>query len=156
MSEKKPPLRLVLIFIFYILFMIWLLFFFNRRPYFSELSYLDTIGENINTTPFSTIGRYINAIKNGRLVSVALVNLIGNILIFIPLGMLLPSLWKILDTPVRILISCGGLILMVEITQLFTLRGSYDVDDIILNLSGCIIGYIIHRLIAVSHTSSSS
>ena len=156
MSEKKPPLRLVIIFIFYICFMIWLLFFFNRRPYFSELSYLDTIGENINTRPFSTIGRYINAIKNGRLVSVALVNLIGNIVIFIPLGMLLPSLWKILDTPVRSIISCGGLILMVEITQLFTLRGSYDVDDIILNLAGCIIGYIIHRSISVSRTSSSS
>ena len=145
MNEKKPPLRLVIIFVVYICFMIWLLFFYNRSPYFSALSYFDTLKGSINLRPFSTVSRYVTAIKNGRVIDIALVNLIGNILIFIPLGILLPSLWKQLDTLLHCTIACFGLILMVEITQLFTTRGSCDVDDLILNLTGCLIGYAIHR-----------
>lgn len=87
----------------------------------------------------------MNAIKNGRVIEIAMVNLIGNIIIFIPMGILLPALWKQLDTFLNCFIACFGLILMAEITQVFTLRGSCDIDDIILNLIGCIIGYIIHR-----------
>ncbi|MCR4585800.1 MAG: VanZ family protein [Lachnospiraceae bacterium] len=153
MNRNKPPLRLVIIFVIYICFMIWLLFFFHRSPYFSELSYFDTIKGSINLQPFSTVNRYINALKNGRLIDIALINLIGNIIMFIPLGILLPSLWKQLDSFIRCLIGCFGLILMVEITQLFTLRGSCDVDDLILNLAGCIIGYFIHRRATQSATA---
>ena len=133
--------------------MIWLLFFFHRSPYFSEQSYFDTIKGSINLKPFSTMNRYLNALKNGRLIDIALINLLGNILIFIPLGILLPTLWKQLDTFLNCTVSCFGLILMVEITQLFTTRGSCDIDDLILNLIGCMIGYAIHA--GASKTSPS-
>ena len=38
-----------------------------------------------------------------------------------------------------------GIMLAVEVAQLFTLRGSFDVDDLILNLLGAAIGYLIYR-----------
>ncbi len=156
MNKNKPPLRLVIIFVLYILCMIWLLFFYHRSPFFSDLSYMDSIKDRVNLSPFSTVNRYMNAIKNGKVIEIAMVNLIGNIIMFIPLGILLPSLWKQLDSFIHCFIGCFGLILMVEITQVFTLRGSCDIDDVILNLVGCIIGYIIHKKAGSSPRSAES
>ena len=39
--------------------------------------------------------------------------------------------------------TCTGLILLVETLQLFTLLGSFDIDDVILNLAGMLIGYFL-------------
>ena len=40
------------------------------------------------------------------------------------------------------LLTCTALILTIELVQLLTLLGSFDVDDIILNLGGMTVGYI--------------
>ncbi|WP_375137230.1 VanZ family protein [Paenibacillus pabuli] len=69
-------------------------------------------------------------------------NLFGNIVLFIPLGIWIPWLFcrcrRFLPfTGVVVL-----LLLAVEITQLITRVGSFDVDDIILNTMGAWIGYI--------------
>lgn len=67
-------------------------------------------------------------------------NFLGNILLFVPLGVLIPlvSGWK---KWYRTVLICFGSSILIEITQLITKRGCFDPDDVILNVTGTIIGY---------------
>ncbi|MBQ7492080.1 MAG: VanZ family protein [Clostridia bacterium] len=74
-----------------------------------------------------------------------LINLAGNVGIFLPMGLLPPLLWerwrKIWKTALLCLLaSCG-----IEFCQLFLSR-SVDVDDVILNLLGGLLGYLLFAL----------
>ena len=76
-----------------------------------------------------------------------LLNVIGNAAMFIPSGIVLPIIYKRLDSFVKVILAGGGISLCIEIIQLpFSVRVS-DVDDLILNTSGVIIGYGIYALI---------
>lgn len=74
------------------------------------------------------------------------VNVIGNIIAFVPLGFLTPL---ILDkrSIKKISLVGAGISLAFEIIQLATGIGSFDVDDLILNTFGTILGYIILKLL---------
>ena len=73
-----------------------------------------------------------------------IINIVGNIVLFIPIGILIPILWKIKD---RYVILIGFLIsLSIEITQLFLDRVT-DVDDLILNTLGVIIGVLVYKCV---------
>lgn len=68
-----------------------------------------------------------------------------NVLLFLPLGFLLPFLWERYHTPVR---ACGFgflLSLMVELSQLLNIRAT-DVDDLICNMLGTAFGFLCFRL----------
>ena len=69
-------------------------------------------------------------------------NLFGNILIFVPFGFFLPMGSKRRSFFVTLFYSFG-LSLCVEIFQLITKVGSFDVDDLLLNTIGGVIGYIL-------------
>ena len=76
-----------------------------------------------------------------------LVNVIGNVAMFIPSGIVLPIIYKRLDTFVKVLLAGGGISLCIEIIQLpFSVRAT-DIDDLILNTVGVIMGYGIYVLI---------
>ncbi len=73
-------------------------------------------------------------------------NVIGNIVVFMPIGIFLPSLFSrcknlVLTTVVSLEIS-----LCVEVVQLITKVGSFDVDDLLLNTFGGICGYIVYMM----------
>ena len=73
-----------------------------------------------------------------------LTNIIGNVALFIPTGIILPIIWKGLDRwwkaiPTGMLIS-----LIIELAQLPFASRATDIDDLILNSLGVIIGYIIY------------
>ena len=70
-------------------------------------------------------------------------NLAGNIVLFIPAGWLLPRLWVWMRNFFRFFALCAGVIFLVETVQLFTLLGRFDIDDLILNLFGMILGFIL-------------
>jgi glycopeptide antibiotics resistance protein len=96
----------------------------------------------INTAPFSTISSYFY-INGGILHGYGLVNLIGNILIFVPMGIYLSMLIK--KTSVRAYTILVALIsLGVEILQYIFALGVADIDDIILNTTGILIGALIY------------
>lgn len=38
-------------------------------------------------------------------------------------------------------------ILLVEVIQLFTLRGSFDIDDLFLNLIGVAVGFLLRKVV---------
>ncbi|SMQ80927.1 VanZ like family protein [Bacillus sp. OV166] len=70
-----------------------------------------------------------------------LFNTVGNILIFLPLGILLPLTFdKIFRLPQVIFISII-LSLTIEVAQYLTKLGVFDIDKTILNLLGCVLGF---------------
>jgi glycopeptide antibiotics resistance protein len=92
----------------------------------------------MNFIPFATIADYFATENTG----ISLRNLVGNVIIFIPLGILLPILIQRFRKIIVILLVSFGFSLLVETIQLlFSMLGSFDVDDLILNTSGALIGY---------------
>ncbi|MFT9494796.1 VanZ family protein [Anaerosolibacter sp.] len=111
----------------------WMIFGFGRitRP---EYMY--------NLKPFATINQYLHI--NSFNPSIWIVNLAGNIGVFVPFGILIPLTFggrymKLLGT------FLSGLFVL-EVLQLITKRGSFDIDDFILNTIGVTIGYSIYRI----------
>ena len=76
-----------------------------------------------------------------------LLNVIGNVAMFIPSGIVLPIIYKRLDSFIKVILVGGGISLCVEIMQLpFSVRAS-DIDDLILNTVGVMLGYEIYALV---------
>ena len=90
-------------------------------------------GEIMNIVPFSTIFDLDNFS----------VTIVENILLFIPFGAFLPCLAYYYRNSVRTVVT--GLIAsaVIETLQLTTKRGYFDVDDIILNTFGALLGYML-------------
>ena len=74
-------------------------------------------------------------------------NIGGNIIGFVPLGILLPALFLSLRSVWRVALISFCISLIFETTQLLTGLGSFDVDDIILNTAGGIAGYIVYLVL---------
>ncbi len=68
-------------------------------------------------------------------------NLFGNVLIFVPFGFFLPMASRYRSFFGTMFYSFG-LSLCVEVFQLVTKVGSFDVDDLLLNTIGGVLGYI--------------
>ena len=75
-----------------------------------------------------------------------LINVIGNTAMFIPLGVVWPSVYKGLDTHWKVISAGIGVSLCVEILQLPFYDRVSDVDDLLLNSLGFIIGYLLYLL----------
>ena len=73
-----------------------------------------------------------------------LLNVLGNIVCFVPLGFLVPSVINFKNKFLAVVIVAFSSVLMVEVIQLVTKIGSFDVDDILLNVSGAMLGYGIY------------
>ena len=76
-----------------------------------------------------------------------LLNIIGNTAMFIPSGIILPIIYKKLNSFWKVVAAGAMISLCIEILQLpFSGRAS-DVDDLILNTAGVMIGYGIYALV---------
>jgi len=96
----------------------------------------------VNLVPFRTIETYISDLS----FSVGFMNIFGNIIPFIPMGFLIPMAFPSQRNMFKTLISCFLVILSVEILQIVLFLGSFDIDDIILNLISCLIGFILFQV----------
>lgn len=134
-TARKPLTRLL--FLAYCAVMLWLLF--GQR--WGQQSQLADAHMNINLIPFKTIIQYISLLKNEVFRTHAIVNLAGNILVFVPLGYLLPRLWKAFRLFFATVLTVAMLVILVEFLQYITGLGSCDIDDLILNIFGTAIGY---------------
>ena len=76
-----------------------------------------------------------------------LINVIGNTAMFIPLGIVWPSVYKRLDTHKKVLSAGIGFSLCIEILQLPFFDRVSDIDDLLLNSLGFIIGYLLYLLV---------
>ena len=95
---------------------------------------------NINLIPFRSISPYLRNITEPY----AFKNIIANILVFIPLGFFVSN--KNPKNVFKTLAICLSVILSIECIQLLFKIGFFDVDDIILNFIGALIGLIINLL----------
>lgn len=68
-------------------------------------------------------------------------NLVGNVLVFIPFGFGLPKVYPGCRKWWRVFYCATVLVMCVELFQLFSAFGAFDVDDILLNVLGSMIGY---------------
>ncbi|MCR4794501.1 MAG: VanZ family protein [Ruminococcus sp.] len=69
-----------------------------------------------------------------------LINIIGNIAMFIPFGIVLPICFRKLDNIKKTVIAGICFIVFIELSQLLSPERHTDIDDIILNTSGVMIG----------------
>ena len=76
----------------------------------------------------------------------ALINVIGNTAMFIPIGIIWPSVFPNLNTPTKVMAAGVGFSLCIEILQLPFLERCSDIDDLILNSIGYLVGYLIYLL----------
>ena len=95
-----------------------------------------------NFVPFVEIRRSIGMLQEGYTRG-AFLNLFGNIVGFLPFGFCLPvitrrlrSFWKV--TALGLCFS-----LAVEVIQLLSRAGRFDIDDVILNTIGAAMGYLL-------------
>lgn len=144
-----------LLFVGYCILMLYLLFVRGRSPV-SELPYWEQVRQNYNLEPFRTIRNFWDILARAEYYQMkwndvaiyrqhaitAAVNLFGNVLLFVPLGYLLPACFQKLRGLFRSMLTALVLLLTVELTQMLTLRGTCDVDDLILNLFGALLGYV--------------
>ena len=96
---------------------------------------------NINLIPFRSISPYLRNITEPY----AFKNILANILVFIPLGFFVSN--KNSKNVFEALIICLGVILSIELIQLLFKIGFFDVDDIILNFIGSLIGMGINKIL---------
>lgn len=86
----------------------------------------------INMKPFAVL-------VNGRLNPM---NLFGNIAMFMPIGFLLPLMSRKMQHGIRAILVGSFLSVLIEFLQVFLRRGT-DIDDVILNTIGTVIGYVL-------------
>lgn len=125
------------VFILYCLGVLFLLFY--RSPSDPGLPFPVYLRDHLNLVPFRTIRRFSRLLippVRPYLVRIALRNLLGNILLFVPLGFFLPRLFSLLRSFLLTVLSVCVMVCSVEILQVLFTVGTCDIDDLILNLLG--------------------
>ena len=145
--EKKSRRVIVVLFWIYAVLMLFLMFG-QRIPSLFDggwfENYASQVRARINIVPLKTIGEFVGQLFL-RWDSFLFVNLVGNVVMFVPLGFFLPYFNRRSKKLFGCLLVAFLIILCAEITQALTLLGFFDVDDFILNLVGVSIGFLCYR-----------
>lgn len=108
-------------------------------------------GYRYNLVPLKEIKRFLcNTDTLGW--KPVILNVVGNVVAFIPFGYFLPRLFKYRIKFIRAALITFDLSLAIEIIQLLTRVGSLDVDDLFLNTIGGVIGYILCAIVWWKHS----
>lgn len=151
-NEKRAEVRraLTILFAFYIMGLVGTLFvgrvdgsmcLSERRAYWA--GHWNT---QVNLEPLRTVKRYIGALSRGVIPRTSIRNLLGNMVLMAPMGLLAPWLFKKLQKPWRFILLITGILVGIEALQLVLCCGVCDVDDVFLNLFGALIVYFMLRL----------
>lgn len=120
----------------YTVFMLYLLFFATFRDDLAKFLTIEYV-------PFKTIIRYITTVLPYRPFEF-IFNMIGNIVMFIPYGFL-GILYPKLNRLGWLLLTFFVVINVIEVSQFYFKRGFADVDDVILNTLGVVIGFLVYK-----------
>ena len=122
----------------------------KNEPATNRQELMGTLSQHLSLQPFHTIRLFANVLLGNFSDASrrsAIVNLVGNVILFLPLGFLPPLLWKSFQKRWKCLLWGGLIIICVEVCQLFLLVGNCDIDDLLLNLVGIAMGYGFYSLI---------
>lgn len=132
----------VLTIIFYAVFLGYICLFFYGL-FFNRAIHGYIPYRSFNLIPFDSIDNYLS----GTSQSLALYNVWGNVILFIPLGVYLPLLRKDKRLGTNLLL-IAVISFTVEIAQWLFGLGATDIDDLILNTLGGLLGIILYKFIA--------
>ena len=135
-TKRKKSLYVVL-FAAYLILLFYFLFFsegLGRASTETEYRY--------NMTLFREIKRFIEY-RHVLGYQAVFLNVVGNVIAFMPFGFLLPPLMNYKTNWFVTTIWAFLFSLFAETIQLFFRLGSFDVDDMLLNTVGGLLGYII-------------
>ena len=139
-----------ILFIIYCICLFFILFLYGARTgnQFHLKVFSKEHFEMVNIIPFKTIISIFERLSNNTInTDIVVTNIVSNLLLFLPMGMALPVLFKNkFNSFWKTIISIIVLIVIVEIIQFLTFRGSADIDDLILNTLGASLGYALVHL----------
>ena len=138
-SRKRARTVGKILFVLYVVFIVWFLIFsdwYGRAGELNEYHY--------NLELFKEIKRFWNY-REQLGYFVMLENLLGNVIIFVPFGFFLPMASRY-QSFFSTLYASFGFSLCVEVFQFVTRVGSFDVDDLLLNTIGGVMGHIIYLI----------
>ena len=145
MAKRKSLWKFL--WILYLGIMIILLFC-RSRGIPDGFTYWEAVKHNRNLNPFYTIENYMSVVlhrPDSPYFAKCLTELLGNFLLFVPGGVLLPKVFPKLRKFLPFLFTAALSVILIETVQLISLLGYFDVDDMILNFPGMILGYILFR-----------
>lgn len=125
--------------VFINVYTIWILYLL----FFASFRYSPTQLFEIKTTPFETINEYSTKVITFNKLE-AFENIVGNIVLFIPYGFL-GILYRKLNHFKWLFLTFFITINIIEFSQYYFKRGFADIDDVILNTLGAIIGFFIYK-----------
>lgn len=135
-SRKRVRTVGKILFVLYVGFIIWFLIFSDWYGRTGEMQYY-----HYNLKLFKEIKRFWEYREQVGFFAM-FTNLFGNVMIFMPFGYFLPMASRYRSF-FSTLYASFGLSLCIEVFQFVTRVGSFDVDDLLLNTIGGILGHII-------------
>jgi len=147
MSSKKEHVKSGIIYSVMILYVIFLLFtmLFAVADPISGYSAIRANLRGVSLVPLRSIAQYIGV---GSLRGAVMVNLLGNVVMFAPLGFYATALRK--DKRILTNLLCVFLFsLTAEIIQYVFARGISDIDDILLNCLGGLLGIFFFKILTL-------
>jgi glycopeptide antibiotics resistance protein len=138
-GSKRRKTGYLIVFALYLILLFYLLFF-------SEKMGRTVVTEQYryNLTLFREIRRFYNLRYSEP--KMFLLNIFGNVAAFVPFGYLVPKLKQRSTSFFFTALFSFELSLCVELLQLVFKLGCFDVDDLLLNTLGGMLGYLIYRI----------
>ena len=143
-NNKSMKINLYIFFVLYLILLITLTLFDSlwlRNGF--NIQEFNNIKDRINLIPFKTIITFINEFNSMYSTSQIILNLFGNVFAFMPMALFLPLLFKKENKFKNFVIILIVIILGIEFLQLITGSGRFDIDDLILNLFGACLAYVL-------------
>ena len=132
-------------FAIYTAVMLWLLIF---QRLFAGSFVSAELPDRFQFIPFRTVSELAEMLSAFSINDFAFRNIAGNIVLFIPIGIFLPVLFRSQRKFLFMLTTTVITICLIELIQALTALGTCDIDDLILNTAGACIGYLIFRLVS--------
>jgi glycopeptide antibiotics resistance protein len=107
--------------------------------------FLKVLKMNANFIPFRNTMEYLTGADRYNM-SIIIDNTLGNVLIFLPLGFFLPLLFRRYGKLSKIIVDSMVISFAIETLQIGQRVGQFDVDDIILNTFGSVLGFLAFKL----------
>ena len=150
-NNKPMKINLYIFFGLYLILLITLTLFDSlwlRNGF--NFSGFDNIQDRINLVPFKTIMTFVKEFDSMYSTSQIMLNLFGNVCAFMPMALFLPLLFKRQNKVSQFVITLTLMILGIEFLQLITGSGRFDIDDLILNLFGAVLVYLLFKIKSVN------
>jgi glycopeptide antibiotics resistance protein len=141
---QKQHTVFITLFLFY-LFVLLVVSFVGLGFGMNHLRMINYEGINNNFVPLNTLSGYVSNIDHYNF-DTWFYNTFGIVILFMPFGFLLPKVFSNLNTLKNVLYFALALSMCIEFFQFLTKKGVLDVDDVILNLVGAALGYLIYKI----------